>query len=100
MLNHSEFCCKKDVAVVTAGILCLSLFFSCFNGHFPGGMWVSRYQNVSILDFIEARCIQISTPSLQPISYVPFNRCCFSGCRKGDAQCYCWHQEGHQARKT
>ena len=26
-----------------------------FNGHFPRWTWVSRYQNVSILDFIGAK---------------------------------------------
>jgi len=26
-----------------------------FNGHFPRWIWVSRYQNVSILDFIGAK---------------------------------------------
>ena len=25
-----------------------------FNGHIPGGIWVSQYQNVSVLDFIGA----------------------------------------------
>jgi len=41
--------------IFTAHETCRSLLVLCSNGHFSRWTWISRYHNVSILDFIGAK---------------------------------------------
>jgi len=65
MINNT-FCNNQfqDCIMLTVGwiyyLLCEIIFVFCtlslrFNGHFSRWTWVSRYQNVSILDFVGAK---------------------------------------------
>ena len=45
----------EDDISIQDGYPAITLYSLHFNGHFSRWTWVSRYQNVSILDFIGAR---------------------------------------------
>ena len=37
----------------------------CFNGHFSTWNWISRYQNVSVLDFVGAKGVVVTTGAIR-----------------------------------